>query len=813
MSNNKILTVSYGTFSCTLEGFDDSFGTMKAIAEYFRDLAADDRYFGAEPPQPDAEMLARIAQKEVSRKVQAREQDGKIVLSALEDKTETIAPSVTAAPAAAALAAGAVATTVADVAVEAAEAEAPKEEAPETAELEVATAPIEIGLAGLTENDLVIEDAPEEEVIEETLTSVEPEALDDVEDTDANVSIDVSDVDQTAEAKLDDLSALVRESEEAAEAAEPETDVDGVISVEAVEDENDIVPGQPDADVEAFFADSPSAVEPEDTGFEDTQDVTAEPLSAAAKPAEELDPNSIAAKLQRIRAVVAQHEEAEDDDDYLEDEHAEAAQDKASDVIADARTDIEDALEADDAAEEAEFSSVDIADDEGSEAAGPTISGDDDDVTAILDRLAADTEAPAPPSVEAPSAELTAKEPTSADEPSVEDSISNLFDENVETLDAAPEAAPVPLRKTPRVTVRTVSHAPTSTPKAEEDSAQPEEKPAPRARVIKVKRADLEAAIEKGDLEEYGDEDDTAQADAPKADTPRGLNDIAPARNKAQTALSPEDEAELARELAELEEDISAGVEEDHDADDQPTAEKTPVRARSALRRALPSIDENADVDVNRLLAETDHQMDEPESATRRDAFAHLRAAVAAKKADVAAGDSSDGKDTDGAYREDLAEVVRPRRPISRAARTERPSEDRPAPLKLVAEQRVDADKPRTAGPVRPRRVSAQTETAPQSADGESFADFAAEMGAATLPQLLEAAAAYMSFVEGREQFSRPQLMTKVRQAGVEDGFSREDGLRSFGQLLRAGKIEKIKGGRFTVSDDIGYRPDHRAAG
>lgn len=716
-NSSKILTVSYGTFSCTLEGFDDSFDTMKAIAEYFRDLASDDRYFGAEPPQPDAEMLARIAEREVARRVEAREQNGQILLKAQD---ETVQPEEDDAAAA---------LDVEDVS----EPEDVKEPLAdvetvdaETSDTEAASEATEAEVETDQETTPVIEDgaakaAPEDDEpdVAEVEAALEPEVAKAAAPDDA---VDVAPV-------------------EAAIPEEEPADVD-VVTEDSAETEE--LPEQ-DAvlNAEAFFANSPapSDIDPEmEAEMTTSSEFSAfEPVASFEPPqaASEAAAESIAAKLQRIREVVSQQEDeapaeeetatSEESIDILDmpfdlaiqpsEEETEEETDETNETLTAAAQDIAEAFDVDDqiAAEAAETPE------------------EEDDLSAVLSRLEAD---------EHDSADsLLGTDETEVD---AQDAAENLFGDMAEDQEDAPAAA----------------HD------AEEVEADQPETREVKGRLLKVDRADLEAALESGDLEEFDGDDAT---------------------------LSDQHEAALQHEL------------------DAVTAENDQAeRETSTARDALPAIDSGMSEDVSRLMAEADHQMEEPEGATRRSAFAHLRAAVAARFADTSMAKEETEEETTKAYRSDLAQVVKPRRPVASGSRTERPAEPRPAPLKLVAEQRID-ESAADADPVTPRRVAATLEDDPAFAEDTGFAEFAEQMGATKLREVLEAAAAYLCFVEGHDQFSRPQLMTRVRQADCGD-FSREDGLRSFGQLLRSGKIEKIKGGRFAASDAIGFKPDERAA-
>ncbi len=697
VSSTKILTVSYGTFSCTAEGFEDPLGVVKQTTQFFHGVVQEDRFFGAEPPRVDSELAGELLRNQISADRTASGLTLRPVLSGTPPETVPDTPATPATVPGAAFATDDIDAAASDAA------------------------------------DLAAAEAASRATLQDT-----PAGLDDIAPEAG------ADWQGDPDGELEELAALDGIAPPTARPEEPvaqDTMVDDIVANDTVADD-DLREGAFDEHDAYDPTAEPSSDEDTlegadmDSGWDDW-----EPVEAPATPA---GADSIAARLDRIRAVVGQYEaEAESA------KQAEAASESAPE------TDDLDALLGD-----------------------------------ILTSGAGDT----------PAAEVAPSEPAAP------------ANETVEVAPVAPEA---PARRAPRI----------------------------RARVVKVKRADFERAVASGDLEEI---DEDAPADRPEMDE---------VDDRPATTLSAEEEDELARELAavraELEEEwdddeddmpaaatsaplrldhpvagddaAAAARNEDEDDEEEDLAERL---ARESVRKTVKlsspgramltegSVDDGDN--TSRLLHETNRELEEPEGNRRRSAIAHLRAAVAATRADRLLGRKPDEAKETEPYREDLATVVRPRRPQAVAPdRRPRPaqapqSHSASAPLQLVAEQRVAAEG--DSGPVRPRRVRPEAEPAAARTDSDGFRDYADSVGARALPELLEAAAAYMSFVERREQFSRPQLMSTVRQAEPAES-SREDRLRSFGQLLREGKIEKTRGGRFTASERISFKPPRAAAG
>ena len=61
LADPKRLTVSYGSFTCTVEGFDEPFQVMRLVVDYFQGLTQADPGFGAQPKRIDPVEVTRRA--------------------------------------------------------------------------------------------------------------------------------------------------------------------------------------------------------------------------------------------------------------------------------------------------------------------------------------------------------------------------------------------------------------------------------------------------------------------------------------------------------------------------------------------------------------------------------------------------------------------------------------------------------------------------------------------------------------------------------------------------------------------------------
>lgn len=737
VASSKILTVTYGSFSCTLEGFDDPFTTLQKVAEYFRRLAAQDRHFGGQPQIPDTNTLKAIAEANVGGAgVSAEMEENGVILRQSEAEAEAEAEAE-------------------DTPVTMFRSSRNEQE-DEEADEKIATAAAGIAAAGAAAVATKLQ--PGKRSVEETLAAIRKNVeraeseivLSDEEDGDSVEDAEVLENEEEAAPEAIAPPAPVEEDEtDAEEDAVAEASDDEEVAAEAEPSDTTADPSEPeevDAEAEPEEALVDEAPAPEAVAeIDDTPEPAVEEVAEVETAAVEETADEVEAEAETDVEVEAEVEE-------------EIAAEVEAETEAEVEAEIEAKSEVEEIAEAEEPSNDDLQRLRNAILAADT-SGEDEEVAAALPEEFADQ---GPEILEAEVAETTAAEPAPQDEETVQET----FEVEVEVEVAEEE----------------FGGGSTLTREEEADLA----------------RALAEAVSE--DTDEY----------------------------EAEEATYEEPQAEgYSEDVVAAADRLVADIEAVSDEDDR-RAERR-ARAAAMLDRTT---DDTEDGTLDRLLETTRTKMDRPEQQRRLNALDQLKAAVAATEAEnqlrAVRGRGDDREPAElTAFRRDLTDADKARPSGDRPGRPAiRPAQIAPAsPLILVSEQRIDeADK--RANPADDRREVAETDgnlalkTAPEDmpvpeieefvdeiqgipADAfqtDSFPEFAERVGAFDMHDLLESAAAYTTIVEGHERFSRAEVMNKIAGLDHAEGYSKEQGLRAFGKLLREGKILRVQDGHFAIA-------------